>query len=115
MDINAIDNFFLTRQEPDKGCFLALREIIKNWSPKISEHWKYSVPFYYFEGKPFCYLYRKKDAKYPYIGLVRTNQLEHPDVLQGNRKKMKVMPINPEEDIPIQAIHEIFEELSKLY
>lgn len=115
MEINAIDHFFLKQREPDKSCYLALREIIKSWNPKISEHWKYSVPFYYFEGKPFCYLYKNKTSKYPYIGLARGNQLEHPEAIKGNRKKMKVLPINPDMDIPIVTIYEIFEELRKLY
>ena len=115
MEINAIDNFFLVQQELDKGCYLALRDIIKDWNPKISEHWKYSLPFYYYEGKPFCYLYKNKTSQYPYIGLVKGDGISHSMVFQGNRKKMKVLPVNPDEDIPKELIYEVFAELQKFY
>ena len=115
MEINVIDNFFLQLEEPDKGCFLALREIIKSWDSDITELWRYKLPFYYYQNKPFCYLYKKKSAKHPYIGLVRSLNIEHPALYLGDRKKMKVLSVNPSEDIPIQTIYEIFEELRTKY
>lgn len=115
MDINAIDNFFLSREEPDRGCFMALREIIKAWDVEITEHWKYSVPFYYFKGKPFCYLYKNKTSIHPYIGIARAHKINHPDLFQGSRKKMKVLEIDVNKEIPTQIIYEIFDSLKGLY
>ena len=115
MEINHIDHFFLTQEEPQKGCLLALRSLILNWDTQISEHWKYRIPFYYYQGKPFCYLWRDKKSLEPYIGLVRSGKIEHPSLFLGKRKKMKIMRIDPKIDIPLETVYEIFEELRTKY
>jgi hypothetical protein len=115
METNHIDHFFLKQEEPQKGCFLALRSLILNWDTQISEHWKYKLPFYYYQGKPFCYLWRDKKSLDPYIGLVRAGDIEHPSLFKGDRKKMKVMSIDPNHDIPVETMYEIFEELRTKY
>ncbi len=115
MEINHIDHFFLAKEEPQKSCFLALRSIILNWDVQISEHWKYKLPFYYYQGKPFCYLWRDKKSFEPYIGLVRSGNIAHPNLFLGNRKKMKIMRIDPNLDIPVDTMYEIFEELRANY
>lgn len=115
MEINHIDHFFLHQEEPQKGCFLALREIILRSDQDFTEHWKYKLPFYYYKSKPFCYLWKNKKTQEPYIGLVRANQIEHPMLIQGNRAKMKILPISPSEDIPVDMIYGIFERLKKTY
>ena len=115
MNINLIDQFFLSQEEPQKGCFLALRKIILDWNPLITEHRKYKLPFYYYQNKPFCYLWKDKNSNEPYIGMVRCNNVDYPQLIQGNRKKMKVLPIDPTLDIEITLMYEIFEELKKNY
>ena len=115
MEINHLDNFFLAQEEPQKGCFLALRSIILKWDNQISEHWKYKIPFYYYQNKPFCYLWKDKKSHSPYIGLVRAGGIEHPTLFKGNRKKMKIMNIDPSFDIPVETMYEIFEELRTKY
>ncbi len=81
----------------------------------MTEEWKYSLPFFYYNKKPFCYLYRDKKTGSPYIGFNRANQIEHPMLDQGDRKKMKVLHINPHEDLPVDSLADIFEALIKLY
>ena len=115
MESSAINQFFLDKEEPQKGCFMALRQIILNWDPLISEQWKYNLPFYYFNGKPFCYLWKDKKTQEPYIGMVRSGNIQHPMLEKGNRKKMQVMHINPVLDIDVDTIYEIFETLRLNY
>ena len=110
-EINQLDNFFLTQEEPQQSCYLALRAIILNWDSEITEHWKYKLPFYYYRGKMFCYLWRDKKTLEPYVSMVRSFNIEHPNLFLGKRKKMKVMPIDPLKDIPVDTIYEIFEEM----
>ena len=115
MEVNHIDNFFLKLDEPQKSCFLALREIILRSDSYFTEHWKYKLPFYYYKSKPFCYLWRDKKSLEPYMGVVRGNLMNHPLLDQGNRSKMKILQLNSMEDIPIESIYAIFEELKKTY
>lgn len=110
-----VDHFYLDKEEPVKSCLQALRSIMFNYNPDITEHWKYGVPFFYFKSKPFCYLWIDKKIKHPYIGVVKGIFIDHPMLDQGNRKKMKVLPIDPNEDIPLVIIHEILDEAVTYY
>lgn len=90
---------------------MALRQIILKFDTQITEHWKYKVPFYYYKGKPFCYLWQENKSKQPYIGIVKGHLIDHPNLTKGNRKKMKVFMIEPEMDIPLEDIYEVFEKI----
>ena len=115
MDINVIDQYFLTQPIANQEVLLTLRDFILKQDSQFSEHWKYKLPFYYFKGKPFCYFHYNKRNGNPYIGLVRALNVQHPLLEQGNRKKMKVLEIDPTQDIPLDSILEIFEDLKLLY
>ncbi len=41
-----LQNFYLEKQEPQKSCFYALRDIITEFDESITEHWKYKLPFF---------------------------------------------------------------------
>jgi len=73
----------------------------------ITEHWKYGMPIYYHKGKMFCYIWTHKKFHQPYIGFVDGNKIEHKDLLQEKRAKMKILLINPLEDIPEKKIRSI--------
>jgi hypothetical protein len=93
---------------------MALRQTILNFSSQISEHWKYKLPFYYYKGKPFCYLWQDKNAQ-PYIGIVKGKLIDHPLLFLGKRKKMKVFMIDPNDDLPIKEMYAVFEEAVTYY
>jgi len=113
--IREIDSFYLSKAEPTKSCLLALREIITDFDKDISEAWKYRMPFFLFKGKIFCYLWTDKKTKEPYIGIVEGNKINHPSLIQGNRVRMKALPIDPNQDIPIKTIYSIFSEAVRFY
>ena len=110
-----VDHFYLNKEEPIKSCLQALRSIIFGYSNDITEHFKYGLPFFYFKNKPFCYLWIDKKTSHPYIGIVKGIFIDHPMLDQGNRKKIKVMNIDPNADIPVEIIHEIFDEAVTFY
>jgi hypothetical protein len=41
---NELDNFYWSQKEPNKSCFLALRDIILNFDENISTTYKYKLP-----------------------------------------------------------------------
>ncbi|MGM9479038.1 DUF1801 domain-containing protein [Pedobacter sp. GSP4] len=73
----------------------------------ITEHWKYGMPIYYHKGKMFCYLWIHKKLHQPYIGFVDGNKIEHEELLQEKRAKMKILLINHLDDIPKKKIEAI--------
>jgi hypothetical protein len=110
-----IENFFAEQEEPARGCLLFLRTHLRNLNPLISEEWKYRMPFYYYKGKMFCYLWIHKKHKLPYIGFAEGWQLEHPALLMEKKARMKIMLIDPTTDIPVDTIDSILKKALKLY
>lgn len=113
--LRPIDNYFLTLEEPIKSTMLFLRDFIPALSEEITEEWKYKLPFFYYKGKMFCYLWVHKTYKMPYIGIVAGNKLNHPDLLQEKRAKMKILLIDPEQDIDREKIAAILKEAMQYY
>ncbi len=110
-----IDNYFLQQTEPAKSCLLFLRSHLLQCAPDVTEDWKYSMPFYYYRGTRFGYLWVSKKYLQPYIGLVDGNKLMHPALVQEKRTRMKVLLIDPSKDIPIKTINSVLKEVLALY
>ncbi len=110
-----IDNFFLNKEEPVKSTLLFLRSFILNFDTNITEVWKYSMPFYCYKGKMFCYLWMNKKTGQPYLGIVEGRKLDHPLLLTEKRSRMKIMELHAEADIPVGTISEILNMAIALY
>ena len=113
--LNELHQFYDKLTEPNQSCFLALRKIIMDFDSEISEEWKYRLPFFHYKKKPFCYIWKDKKTSEPYIGIVRCENINHPNLIAGNRKKMKIFPVIATEDIDVKSIYNIFEQAEKLY
>ncbi|WP_231427571.1 DUF1801 domain-containing protein [Pedobacter sp. Leaf250] len=107
--LNPLDNFFEQKDEPIKGCLQYLRLLLIGYED-ITEHWKYGLPFYYYKGKMFCYIWIHKKYRQPYIGLVDGNKIDHEDLLREKRARMKILLINHLEDIPEKKIKSILRQ-----
>jgi len=64
--LNPLDNYFEQKDEPIKSCLQRLRSVLLAYAD-VTEHWKYGMPFYYFKGKMFCYLWIHKKLLQPYM------------------------------------------------
>lgn len=113
--LKAIDNFYLQQPEPTQSCLLALRKIIVEQNPAITEEWKYQMPFFCYKGKLLCYLWIHKKHKQPYIGIVKGSQLSHPELLLEKRAKMKILLVNPTTDLPIDILQNVVQQAIQLY
>ncbi|MGZ3753192.1 MAG: DUF1801 domain-containing protein [Mucilaginibacter sp.] len=102
-----IDNFYLQKAEPVKGCLLFLREHILHYDKNITEAWKYRMPFFCYKGKMFCYLWVHKKNGLPYIGIVEGKRIDHPALIIEDRARMKIMLLDPTADLPIDTINSI--------
>jgi hypothetical protein len=113
--MRAVEEYFLRREEPVKSCMLALRQLILDFDPGITEEWKYGMPFYYCHGKMFCYLWIHKKHRQPYIGVVEGQQIVHPRLLPEKRARMAILLVDPETDIPVADVRDILAQAITFY
>ena len=112
---NELDAFYLNKEEPVRSCFLALRAIILAQDVEIKNVLKYSMPFFCYQGKMFCYLWFHKKHNKPYLGFVEGNRFDHQDLIIEKRSRMKIMLFDAHQDLPIQTIEMILQEALLLY
>lgn len=113
--LTPLDQFYLAQDEPERSCFLALKALILSQSEHLSATWKYGMPFFYFHNQMFCYFWFHKRYKKPYIGVVNGMKLDHPELLQEKRARMKILLIDPAEDLPVAMITDILQQSMALY
>ena len=109
------DNYFMQQEEPSKSSLLVLRKIILSYNTNITEAWKYGMPFYCYRGKMFCYIWVHKKYKQPYPGIVEGNKINHPLLIREKRARMKIMLIDPLQDIPVKIIESVLKKAMALY
>ena len=109
------DHYYLSKGEPNKSCLLALRSIILEQDVHITETRKWNMPCFCYKKKMFCYLWTDKKTDKPYILMVEGNHLDHPELEEGNRSRMKIFLVNPNEDLPMETITVILNSALDLY
>ena len=115
MTLTQLDNFYLPKAEPIRGCLLALKDIILQQDENISAEWKYGMPFFCYKGKMFCYLWVHKKYHQPYIGIVEGQRFDHPNLIIEKRSRMKIMLFDAGEDLPMETINDILNQALDLY
>jgi hypothetical protein len=110
-----LDDFYLKQEEPIKGIFLSLKEIILNQDKDITNVLKYGMPFFCYKGKMFCYLWIHKKYKKPYIGVVEGKHFNETFLLQEARSRMKIMLFDASEDLPLEQIEKVVDKALNLY
>ena len=60
-----LDNYYLKKEEPNKSCLLALRNIILKQDINITETQKWGMPCFCYKKKMFCYLWTDKKTDEP--------------------------------------------------
>lgn len=89
--------------------------IILEQDENITETQKYGMPCFCYKKKMFCYLWTDKKTDEPYILMVEGKYLDHPQLEQGDRSRMKIFRVNSIKDLPIKAIKSILQEALDLY
>jgi len=110
-----LHNFYFKKPEPVKSYLLYLRDHILQYNPNITEAWKYRMPMFLYKGKMFCYLWIEKKSDKPYLGIVEGKNIDHPQLIQADRSRMKILLFEPEEDIPLETINLILDKAIVLY
>jgi len=113
--IDELYPYYLNQEEPQKSCLLVLRDIILKQDKDILETVKYGMPCFCYKKKMFCYLWTDSKTKEPYILFVEGKLLHHPELEAGSRSRMKILRINPTEDLPVNLIESLLNETLDLY
>lgn len=113
--LRPIDEWFLHKEEPNKSCLQFMRAYILALDPHITEAWKYGMPFFCYKGKMCCYLWVHKKDHLPYLGIVEGKMIDHPDLVQEKRARMKILFLDPNKDIPVRKINGILKQMLALY
>ena len=113
--ITTLQNFYLQKEEPNKSCLLALRSIILAQDSAMSETQKYGMPCFIYSKKAICYLWIDKKTNEPYILMVEGKHIDDPNLEEGDRKRMKILRIDPNEDLPVETIERVLRKALDLY
>lgn len=113
--LTELETFFRLKPEPQQSCLYFLRSIVNSFHPEIRETYKWKLPFYTLKGKMFCYFWIDKGTEQPYICFTRGNEMNHPSLIQGDRKKMKAFYIDPYNDIDMKTLTDLLNEAAALY
>ncbi len=113
--MSVIDDFFEKLEEPNRSIFLFLKNYIKNYHPDIQLYYKWKLPYLYYKEKPLCYIWKDKKTNEPYLGFAKGSKMNHKALIKGNRTFIKILPVNPDQNINIQVLSEILDEALQLY
>jgi len=108
--MNPAEEYIINQSEPFKSMLLQLQVLVETTIPEAELKYKYKIPFYYINGKPFCYLNVTKG--YLDVGFWNakhlSKHLEH--MTTAGRKIMKSLRYKGIDDINEQVLIEILQD-----
>ncbi len=109
--MNPAEEYILRQAEPFKTIVLHVQVLIENTIPSVALKYKYKIPFYYIEERPFCYLNVVAKKGYVDVGFWNaghiTVHLEH--MTTAGRKVMKSLRYFDIEDINETILIEVLQ------
>ncbi len=108
--MNPAEDYILNQPEPYKGILLHLQSVIEHIVPEVDLKYKYRIPFYYINGRPFCYLNQSKD--YVDVGFWNAAHLSvHLNKMAtAGRKMMKSLRYRSLEEIDDAVLTEVLRD-----
>ena len=103
-------SFIQNKMSREKVYFFSYDLIFRNYTKGFRRSGNTVCLFFYLNGKMFCYLWYDKGTGFPYLAFVDGGKMTNPNLESGNRKRMKILTINPSEDLPISLLDEFFKE-----
>lgn len=111
--------YILNQPEPFKSILMHLQILIENAFPNAILLFKWKIPFYYLDDKPFCYLNPSKKKRFVDVGFWVSSHLEKYNefLVSDNRKVVKSLryfSINDiDEVILLSVLEEAFSQKEK--
>ena len=108
--------YILEQPEPFKSILLHLQILIENSFPKVVVEFKWKMPFYYLEDKPFCYLNPSKKKGYVDVGFWVSAHLKNYNelLISDNRKVIKSLRYTTIDAINEEVLLSVLQEAHQL-
>ena len=87
--MNPAENYIFNQNEPYQSIMLYVRSVILKTLPNVKEKYNYSIPFYHYNNKPFCYLNILKGTFCVDVAFVKGSMLhkQFPELKDYNNRK----------------------------
>ena len=87
--MNPAEAYILDQEEPFKNILLHLQVLVETTVPTVDLRYKYRLPFYYLNGKPFCYFNVSRKRGYVDVGFWSSAHLTvHLDKMVTEKRKV---------------------------
>ena len=108
--MNPAASYILNQESPYREILLELQAVIERSLPEAEMRFSYRIPFYYLQGKPFCYL--NQSGNYVDLGFWHSAYLtRHLDKMYSkNRKVVRSLRYHKLGDIDRLVLFEVLEE-----
>jgi len=108
--------YILKQPEPFKSILLHLQILIETSFPEVDLQFKWKIPFYYLDNKPFCYLNPSKKKGYVdvafWVSTHLTRYNEH--LISEGRKVVKSLRYTSIDEINEEVLLTVLEEAHQL-
>ncbi|WP_421824327.1 DUF1801 domain-containing protein [Flagellimonas oceanensis] len=106
------ENYILLQPEPFRGILMELQVLVETTVPEVRLDYKYKLPFYYLNDKPFCYFNASRKKGYVDLCLWNSAHLTvHLDKLvTDGRKVMKSLRYFAAEEIDGAIVVELLND-----
>lgn len=108
--MNPSEEYILNQPEPFRSILLHLQSVIEMTIQDVDLKFRYRIPFYYIDGRPYCYLNQSED--YVDLGFWNaahlTKNLEHMTTV--GRKIMKSLRYRSLEEINDKILVEVLQD-----
>lgn len=81
--------YILNQPEPYRSILLHLQVVVEHSVPELQLFYKWKIPFYYLNGKPFCYFNASHKKRFVDVAFMKGFQLDiHQDILVGEGRSL---------------------------
>lgn len=109
--MNELELKYYSYEEPVRGLFLALRDILL--AEGLKDCLKYGCICFTYKDKVAVFVMRNKKQE-TYLLCNYGRQLKYPLLSFKDRKSMQSLALDAEKDIPIEAIEEILSQIKTI-
>lgn len=110
--MNPAEDYIINQEEPFKSILMQLQVLVETSVPNLELKYKYRLPFYYLNGKPFCYFNVSRKKGYVDVGFWSSAHLGvHLDkMVTEGRKVMRSLRYHNLNDIDAEVFVAVIQD-----